>query len=35
MTAHPNRSSIGNAIRAPLHVVIIGAELAASPWRRA
>jgi len=24
MTAHPNRSSIGNAIRAPLHVVIIG-----------
>jgi salicylate hydroxylase len=24
MTAHPNRSSIGNAIPAPLHVVIIG-----------
>ncbi len=24
MTAHPDRSSIGNAIQAPLHVVIIG-----------
>jgi salicylate hydroxylase len=24
MTAHPNRNSIGNAVRAPLHVVIIG-----------
>src|SRR5262249_46048710 len=24
MTAHPNRSTIGNAVRAPLHVVIIG-----------
>ena len=24
MTAHPNRSSIGNAVQAPLHVVIIG-----------